>query len=294
MRLLFFLTIVFAISGPQAEARDTSGVSVSIKPLHALVSGVMAGTGTPHLIISGGMSPHAYSLKPSDMRKLGNARVVFWLGADMEPTLERALNSNDKLQIIRMTDNQHEDEENHEDEHEHKGHHHDPHVWLDPSWSAGATDKIAHVLSDIFPDNATAYQQNAQQLKLRLLRLDAELRNKLEPVRGRAFITYHDAFDHLARAYELNLVGSLTLSADRKPGARKMREIRNTIVEKDVWCVFQEPQFQPKLLDIVLEDLKDVRTGELDPIGAALEPGVDLYFELMRNNAQSLLDCLKR
>src|SRR3546814_4864691 len=69
------------LCGPVAAAVT---VVASIKPVHSLVAGVMAGAGSPHLIVQGGASPHAISLKPSDATALQEAAVVFWVGEDLE------------------------------------------------------------------------------------------------------------------------------------------------------------------------------------------------------------------
>lgn len=66
-------------------------VAVSIKPLHALVAGVMDGIGTPELVVRAAGSPHTYSLKPSEARLLERAEVIFWVGGTLEGFLERPL-----------------------------------------------------------------------------------------------------------------------------------------------------------------------------------------------------------
>src|SRR3546814_20182729 len=66
---------IVGLCGPVAAAVT---VVASIKPVHSLVAGVMAGAGSPHLIVQGGASPHAISLMPSDATALPEAAVVFW------------------------------------------------------------------------------------------------------------------------------------------------------------------------------------------------------------------------
>ena len=70
---------------------DVPNVVVSIKPIHSLAAGVMTGVAEPTLLIEGGASPHAYSLKPSEAEALQNADVVFWIGDEMETFLEKPL-----------------------------------------------------------------------------------------------------------------------------------------------------------------------------------------------------------
>ena len=63
----------------------------SIKPIHSLVAAIMAGVGTPELIVEGASSPHTYSMKPSNARALQGAKVIFWTGPGMEVFLQKPL-----------------------------------------------------------------------------------------------------------------------------------------------------------------------------------------------------------
>jgi len=83
----------------------------------------------------------------------------------------------------------------------------------------------------------------------------------------------------------------VSLSDADRPSAKRLTEIRHRIEESGAVCAFAEPQFEPKLLETVIEG-QDVAKGILDPIGADLEPGVDLYPALMERLATSLIDCL--
>ncbi|MDE2911984.1 MAG: zinc ABC transporter substrate-binding protein [Paracoccaceae bacterium] len=66
---------------------DDLGVVASIKPVHALVAGVMGETGNPELLLTGAASPHAYQLRPSEARALARADLIVWVGEDLETFL---------------------------------------------------------------------------------------------------------------------------------------------------------------------------------------------------------------
>ena len=79
-------------AAPQGgQAAQSPKVVVSIAPIHALVAGVMEGVGMPQLLVSGGASPHSYSLKPSQARALRNASLVVRVSDQLENFLERAI-----------------------------------------------------------------------------------------------------------------------------------------------------------------------------------------------------------
>ena len=75
------------------------------------------------------------------------------------------------------------------------------------------------------------------------------------------------------------------------PGAEQLSEIREIIEHEKVSCVFSEPQFNPDIINAVAKDT-DIKTGVIDPLGATLNPGKNLYFDLIKNMSSSFKVCL--
>lgn len=301
MRLITSIFVVFLLFGWPARATSPT-VVVSIKPIHSLVSGVMEGVGVAKLLIRGNQSPHNYALKPSDIRSLNEATVVFWIGEELESFLVKPLDSLDSNgPIVDLIDSndvkllktreggvwEGHDEENHSE------HHHsstDPHIWLDPQNARAIVKKIVAILSESDPKNKGAYQKNASSVDRKLQSLAEELRSTLGPVHKAPYIVFHDAFQYFERRFKTNAVGSLTVNAARPPGARRLYEVRKRIVETGTRCVFKEPQINSKLVASVTEGTS-AKIATLDPLGAALTPGPDAYFQLMRNIADTIRTC---
>ncbi|RKQ73294.1 zinc ABC transporter substrate-binding protein ZnuA [Oceanibaculum indicum] len=298
-------------------------VFVTVKPVHALVAGVMQGVGEPYLLLKGGESPHSYTLKPSDARALSEAQLVFWVGETLETFLEHPLETLGKqARIIELAeargvetlegreggaweshaaahghdhkhshDHKHDKKHSHDHKHEHAHDGIDGHLWLDPHNAEAIVTVAAETLAEIDPANAAAYRANAQKMIAQIEALDSELKAQLAPVKDRPYIVFHDAYQYFEAHYGLKAVGSITLSPERQPSAQRLREIRKRLSDSGAACVFSEPQFRPALVDVVIEGSKAKR-GELDPIGAALPAGPDAYFEVMRGLATSLRGCL--
>ncbi len=167
----------------------------------------------------------------------------------------------------------------------------DAHVWLDPINAIAMVGAIEHGLSEAAPEHAATFAANADALRERLDALHHELEETLAPVSSAPFIVFHDAYQYFEARYGMAGVGSITLGPEIQPGARRLVEIRDRMAADDVACVFQEPQFEPRLVTVIVEGT-DVRVGTLDPLGADIEPGPDAYFELMRALANSLSECL--
>jgi zinc transport system substrate-binding protein len=313
--VLMALSLPPSLSGA-VRAAEAPVVVASILPVHSLVAGVMDGVGAPHLLLPGGASPHAYALRPSDARRLAEARAVFWVGEALETFLERPLAAlAGKARVVELLEakglvrlplrsgglweSRAEDSagrmgnepDDHHHDHNHKGV--DAHVWLDPANARAITAAAAAALSEVDPDNAASYTANAKAMDGRLRALDSRLKNTLQHIKNKSYIVFHDAYQYLERRYGLGATGAVTVSPGRSPGARRLIEIRERIRAANAACVFIEPQFEPLIAQTVVEDT-GAQVAVLDPLGAKLTPGKDAYFALMEELAAALVRCLAR
>ena len=310
-----------ALSAAAPAAAEPVTVVASIKPVHSLVAGVMQGAGSPHLIVQGSASPHSTSLKPSDAAALESAAVVVWVGEGLETFLESAIDTlATRAAVVELAEvpglrrldyreggpwGAHDDEEeehahagaghddDHEDEHGH-AHGHDEidmHLWLDPDNAKAMVAAIAEALMQADPDNAGIYLANSKIMARRLDQLSAEIEADLAAVKDIPFVVFHDAYQYLDTRFGLSNVGSVTVNPEQQPGAARLKEIHAKIAELGARCVFSEPQFEPRLVQVVIEGTA-ARTATLDPLGADIADGPELYFELLRRNAASLKACL--
>lgn len=288
-------------------------VVASIKPVHSLVAGVMKGVGEPLLLVRGGVSPHEYSLRPSDARAISEARVVFWIGPDLESFMVKPLNNaKGQTQAVALLGapgvtvlplreggawepHQHHPTEpvGHHSDHDHDHESgRDVHIWLDPVNAVAMARRIVAVLGDADSAHRADYERNGAALIERLNQLDQQLAGDLAPIKDRPFIVFHDAYQYFERRYGLSAAGSITLSPEQRPGAKRVTEIQARIRDLGVRCVFGEPQFQPALVETAIAG-SGARSGVLDPAGGAeLQAGPEAYFELLRRLADSLRTCL--
>lgn len=309
MKRLVLVSVAFlAVHAVTPAARADLEVLASIKPIHSLVAGVMNGDHAPRLLVAGATSPHTYSLRPSDARALGRADVIFWVGHNLESFLEKSIESLPaNVTAVALMDapgvralsyregttfeaHDHAADDHGGDEHEDENAL-DPHIWLDPVNAQALVRAIAAALITADPEHAPLYAANAQSLHERIEAMSAELDDMLSPVRTRPFFVFHDAYHYMEQRYGLSAGGSITLNPDVSPGAGRIRDIRNRIQTLGATCVFTEPQFSPKLVNVVTADTT-AKTGVLDPLGTTLPAGPDLYFNLMRNMAVAMRDCL--
>lgn len=263
---------------------------VTVKPVHSLVAGIMAGVGDPDLLLPAGATPHSYSLRPSDARKLARADLVIRVGPALETFLTKSLaNIARKAQLITlMTDSG--DSPNHDHGHG-DDRHADPHIWLDPDKARQIVTRVASALERADPANRSHYAANSKKVIARIDQLDASISATLQPVRNVPYIVFHDAYQYFERHYGLNHVAAITISPDRKPGARRLKKIRDMIRAKGAKCVFTEPQFSPSLARALTRGAA-TPIATLDPLGDGIRPGPDAWFKIMGGLANSLRACL--
>ena len=290
-----------------AMAGDVPGVVASIKPIHSLVAAIMDGVGKPDLIVEGAASPHTYSLKPSNARALEAAKVIFWVGPGMEAFLKKPLSALGSNAVIAELDKApgikklkfreggafEADDDGDEPAADagNPAQQFDTHLWLDPMNAKAMAAEITTTLVAADPANALTYQGNQTALNDKLDALDREIVTALSPVKDKPFVVFHDAYQYFERRYGLRVAGSITVSPETIPGAARVAEIHDKVANLGATCVFAEPQFEPKLIDVVTEGTS-AKSAVLDPEAATLKEGPELYFELMHGLVNSLKNCL--
>lgn len=315
---LFALLTAFSGSLAAAETQAPN-VVVTIKPIYALVSEVMAGVGTPMLLVGGSASPHTFTLRPSTARAINDADVFIRVSDALEPftrKIAEALPPGVKMLTLAdapgltLLDQRHggtfephvhghEGAEAHEhhgahgdhddDDHDEEGK--DGHIWLDPQNAKAIVAIVTKTLASRYPEYATKFASNAAALDKRLDGLDHELSAELSGARNKPFIVFHDATQYFEMHFGLSAAGSITVSPDVPPSGRRLTQVRQKIESLGAVCVFSEPEFQPRLVQAVTEGTK-ARSGTLDAEGVMLKPDPDLYFTLMRGLAHNLTSCL--
>jgi len=293
-------------------------VVTSIKPIHSITSYIMDGVGSPDLIVDGYNSPHNFQLKPSHAKMLQNADLVIFVGEGIEEFLEKPLESiakdAKKFALLEQSGfkklkfreknifEEHDDHDDHDkkakkkddhDDHGHDDHGHghgeyDPHIWLDPINAKAMIKKITKLLSKMDKENSSTYKSNSKKAIKEIDMMVKEIKSEMN--KDLKFVVFHDAYQYFENRFDISVLGALTVNTDVLPGAEQLSEIREVIEHENVNCIFSEPQFNPDIINAIAMDT-NVKTGILDPLGATLEPGKDLYFDLIRNISKSFKGC---
>ena len=182
----------------------------------------------------------------------------------------------------------HDEHEGHDD---HEGHAHgefDPHIWLDPINAKVILFEMSKHLIENDPKNEKIYRDNLSKGYKEIDKLTKDVSSELS--NSVASIVFHDAYQYFEKRFSVNILGAFTVNTDVMPGAEQLAEIREVIEHDKVACVFSEPQFNPDIIKAVAKDM-NIKTGVVDPLGATLNPGKDLYFSLIKNMSASFKGC---
>jgi len=265
--ILSFFSSLSAFSQPDGSGNPPD-VLASIHPLGLIAASVVPAANLD-ILLQPGVTPHDFSLRPSDIDRLQEADVIFWAGPAMEPYLSGfARRWPDKHWIDISSFAYAADVK-------------DPHYWLSAPVALAAQAKLAEIMGV----DSDRFQTEVQQA---LAYSDA----MLAPVRERGFFVFHRAYDHWVTERGLNQVGSFTLTPEQKPGMRTIQLMRQQLRDGEVTCVFREPEYSPALVVKVVGDLP-VKQGELDPLGSHIALARDGYPYFLRDLADRAVNCLK-
>ena len=296
-------------------------VVTSIKPIHSLASYIMDGVGSPGLIVDGYNSPHSFQLKPSHAKMLEQADIIFWIGEDLENFLEKPLatiaKKAEKIELLEIKgikklkfrernifeeheghddhgddakkeehdDHGHDAKKEEHDDHDDHGHgEYDPHIWLDPINAKVILNEITEHLIENDSKNAATYKSNLAKAISEIDKLIIDVITETNT--DLSYVVFHDAYQYYENRFNVNILGAMTVNPDVMPGAEQIHEIHEVIEHDNVSCILSEPQFNPDIIKSIAKDTS-VKTGVLDPLGANLKPGKDLYFDLIRNMSAS-------
>ena len=314
---LFSIIILFVFSSINAFATETTGVISTIQPINSLVSAVIGNTGKTISIIPAEQSPHDFKLKPSDVKVLQNGNIIFYVSNHLESSVTKVFKNLPKniklinlmkesgINHLAIRDNaawerhdhhgdDHDDHDKHGKKHDDHDDHEkedDVHIWLSPDNAIKIVQKVNKVLSLYFPENSQIYNDNTTKFIDKIRNLKMELIKELSPIKNKPYIVFHDAYQYFEKTFELNAVGSIALEGDIASSPKQISFIKDKIIKSKASCVFQEPQFDSKLVKIVLEGT-NAKTGTLDPHGVNITGNKDFYLQLLKNMAKSLKECL--
>ncbi|MGC9457075.1 MAG: metal ABC transporter solute-binding protein, Zn/Mn family [Halothiobacillaceae bacterium] len=243
-----------------------------------------------------GIDPHDYRATQGDIRRLRKADLIVYHGLNLEARLTRALEEIGREKpVIVLSDAVPPDEIIEVDGEP------DPHVWMSPrSWMhvVRATEKD---LAELLPEHAFQIEGNRIRILTQLTAMDQDLRSQFGviPRPERVLVTAHDAFNYLARDYDMDVVGLQGISSASEVGLKDIQRVRDLVIERGIRAIFLESSVSPRAIEALQEGLREsghevTIGGELysDSLGPIDTPA-EHYIGMMQHNARIITNALR-
>lgn len=295
MRIFFFLLLF-----PFTLFADE--VKVSIRPLQSIVANLTKGVQTTSLIVEQNESLHNCYLKPTQIRSLYNSKMIILIDKNFEQFLSKSLSNINpaKTRVIEVAKlpgvELLEDEEGHHHhghEHQHHGSLYDYHIWLDIDIVKIISTELVRIFINNDPDHAEIYKNNLADFLVKLTKLDQEIEAKMQYISKQKFIVSHNAYQYFIDRYDLEQPKAVSIDHDHNIGAKEFIKIQESIKNYQVQCIFEEPQFESKIIEKI-KQTSDIRVCKLDaewgPEKASID---DAYIEMMLEIANRFYSCLQ-
>ncbi|CRK85669.1 High-affinity zinc uptake system protein ZnuA [Candidatus Providencia siddallii] len=305
---LFFYSIISSIINSTILFIAQADIVTSIRPLAFIIAGVADGVSNIQILIPDGSSPHDYSLKLSDFKKIKQADLVVFIGPDMEFFLKNinkllpakkqlVLSEEINIKRLLLSSFSKKPEFNHisdySNENHYKHHHseYNMHIWLSPKIANIAAHNIYNRLIKIYPKQKQKLILNLYNFKKNITQNDKKITNILKSSKNKGYYVFHDAYNYFEKYYMLSPLGYFTINPEIQPGAKKLYEIKTQLIKNKVKCIFLEPQFKPNVINTISRNTK-VNFGTLDPLGVGIEIRQDSYMKFLVKLSEQYASCL--
>jgi len=252
--LAFFLRTQTHLPVLQAPAASLLEVTTSFYPLADFAQQIGQQKVTVHNLTPAGAEPHDFEPSPQDLVTLQKSKLFIYNGAGLEHWLDKVTSEPQKNQVkveaSKNIDLLHSSEEDSQTTNSAP----DPHVWMDPVLASKQVENIKNGYLAADPANAAYYEQNAINYQKQLADLDTSFREGLADCQVRDIVTSHNAFQYLARRYQLTVASLSGLSPDEEPSPQKMVEVAQFVKKNHVRYIFFESLISPKLAETIAHE----------------------------------------
>ncbi len=298
LKLITFLVIIISGCGENTINNQSSLDKPNVVSSTTIIGNLTEEIGGEEInhtvILQPGVDPHVYEPVPQDNITLENADFIIYNGHNLEPSIIRLINSSgiraEKFPaaelIIPLNIDDGETIEP------------DPHVWGDVQNVIVMVEGIRDQLINLKPEGEEIFVENATNLINELEELDSWIKEEIAtiPSSQRLLITTHDAFQYYGNAYGLEIPGTLIgISTEEQPSAQTVRNLVETIKEREIKAIFTETTINPALIETVAQEAgvevapDELYSDSLDVRGTEAET----YVGMMRFNTRTIVNALR-
>ncbi len=286
MRFVFLLCAIILMMPNLSSGQSAISphVVTTIRPIHSIAAFIMQGVGEPKLLLGRSQGHHGV-LKPSQVKALSNAEILFWIGPEMENFLVKpiatlattakiiSLMKLPDIQLLELNDEMK-----------------DPHIWLATGNALAMAREINRVLVKTDAINMNVYQANLIRFEKSLESLRMDLAEKLKPTASKSALIFHNSLGYMAKDFEFNLHALSYGNEELGASAKQISQIGKLAKTGKFQCIFYETGHNAKVLKSAA-DAANLQAVEIGPMGYSIESGLQLYFQLMRSLGNNIEKC---
>ena len=296
--LYFFLLGVLSIPTQIASAESNSPkitVLSSIKPVQSIVNAIGGEYINSNLLIPAYISPHDYTFKPSDIRKIQSADLVFRIDEHFETMLNAAFDSleddskvvslgeNPMIKLLPASGGHNHGEEDHA--------HMDMHIFTSPQNALIMAQEIADKLIKVDMRNTVAYRKNLSNFEDNIRNEVELIRLKLASVKERPFIVFHNSWQYFGEYFNLQKPTVIELHESVSTGVKRIMGIRKEMSSKGITCIFIEPSTPVKQIHRMIEG-SVVKVVKIDVLEQEITMGENSYINWLKIMGDQVKQCL--
>ena len=211
---LMVMAMIFSLASCVRQGEKKPVIAVSIPPQKWLLEKIVGERYEVVSLLSGGSNPETYEPDMNHLISLERSTAYFCIGnIGFEMAIvDKARTNNPSIEICNISQGialmrgthqgialQHSGESNADEC--------DPHIWTSVANARVMANNMCQAVSRLDARHARQYERNLAQLLKQLDELDAELRQRLSPCRGKAFVVWHPSLSYFAADYGLQQIG---------------------------------------------------------------------------------------
>ena len=244
-------------------------------------------------LLQPGADPHVYEPVPADSVALEKADLIFYNGYNLEPGLIKLMNAagvqGKKVPVGESVKPLGFNKEGQKVP--------DPHVWGDAKNGIKMVETIKAQLIALAPEDQAVFAANSDRLIRQLQQVDTWISQQIQtiPPENRKLVTTHDAFQYYAKAYKLEMLGTLIgISTEEQPSAQTVKTLAESIKKAKIPAIFAETTINPTLITTVAQEAGvKIAPKRLysDSIGSASSEA-NTYPKMLIANTQTIVEAL--
>ena len=281
-------------SNAATDSNDTTGEKPIVLTTFTVLADIAENVAGDHLSVESitkvGAEIHGYEPTPGDIRSASQADLVLDNGLNLEQWFEQFVGDLDVphavvsegIEELSITEDAYAGKPN-------------PHAWMSPLNVQIYADNMAEAFSDLDPEHAEDFTNQAEAYNAELQKVQDELVEDLSalPKKKRALVTCEGAFSYLARDAGLSEKYIWPVNAEAQATPGQITSAIEFVEDNDVPSVFCESTISAAPMEQVVEATEADFGGTLyvDSLSAADGP-VPTYLDLIRHDSAVIADAL--